>query len=285
MRFSILAIASSIAVSAVSAIPARLSKRDASTDILNFALTLEHLESNFYREGLAKFSQKDFDHAGFDGKVREYFVHIGSHENAHVDVLTSVIKSLKETPVPECKYNFPLSDIHEFMAVARALEQTGVSAYLGAAAGLEGELLTAAASIATVEARHSSYLNSLFGGQGAPYDFDTPLEAREIVTIASNFIVSCPFNLGVAPYTQLMASLDSGSYKVKTSFKGPGAETEWCQFLFNNKVVVSLREDCTVPKEVDGYFYVVITDTKTPITDKDGAHILAGPSLLFKGDH
>jgi len=283
MRFSILAIASAIAVSAVSAMPARLSKRDASTDILNYALTLEHLEAAFYQEGLAKFSQQAFDEAGFKGQVREYFVHIGGHENTHVDVLTSVIKSLKQTPVPACKYKFPMSDVQEFLAVSRALEQTGVSAYLGAAAGLQGALLTAAATITTVEARQSSYVNTLLGGEGTPYAFDTPLTPQEIVTIASNFIVSCPYDLGATPYTQLTATLDSG--KVKTSFKGNGAKTEWCQFLFNNTVEVSPRSECTLPKAVNGYVYVVITDTKTPITDKDGAHILAGPALLFKGDH
>ncbi|GJJ72213.1 hypothetical protein EMPS_04570 [Entomortierella parvispora] len=283
MHFPILAIASAAAVIAVSAVPARLSKRDASTDILNYALTLEHLESNFYKEGLKKFSREDFEHAGYSAEVHDAFVHIGEHENTHVDVLTSVIKSLKQAPVPECKYNFPLTDVHTFMAVARALENTGVSAYLGAAAGLQGGLLTAAASIVTVEARHSAYLNTVLKAEGAPYAFDTPLTAKEIVTIASNFITSCPYDLGVTPYTQLSASIDSD--KVKTSFKGESATSEWCQFLFDNKVVVSPRSDCSLPKEVEGYFYVVITNTATAITDKDGANILAGPALLFKGDH
>ncbi|GJJ76179.1 hypothetical protein EMPS_08538 [Entomortierella parvispora] len=285
MRFSILAIASAIAVFAVSASPVSISKRSASTDILNFALTLEHLESTFYKEGLAKFSQKDFEKAGYHGKVREYFEHIGEHENTHVDLLTSIIKSLHETPVPVCKYNFPLTDVDAFIAISRALENTGVSAYLGASSSLAGGLLTTAGTITTVEARQSSYLNTLVGGEGTPYNFDTPLTAQEVFTMASGFIVSCPYNVGVKPYTQLTASVNKNSSKVATSFKGKGAKNEWCQFLFSNQVVVSPRSKCTVPKEVNGYFYVVITDTKTPLTAKDGAHIVAGPALLFEGDH
>lgn len=289
MRFSIFAIASAVAATAVLAAPTRHpSKRDATSDAgtLNFALTLEHLESTFYKEGLKKFSRDDFKQAGYGGDIHDYFVHIGEHENTHVKVLTSVIKSLKQSPVPACKYNFPLTDVHTFIAVARALENTGVSAYLGGAGGLKGALLTTAGTIVTVEARQSSFLNGLFQGLAAPYSFDTPLTPREIFTMASSFITSCPYNLGITPFTQLSATLPASQGKVMTSYKGEKAHMKsYCQFLFDNKVVVSPRSECELPKEVEGYVYLVIADTKTPITDKDEAHILAGPTLLFKGDH
>ena len=288
MRFSFLAIASAIAATAVLAAPVQLSKRnvDSEVGLLNVALTLEHLESTFYNHGLTKFSKDDFEKAGFNGEIYDNFVHIREHENAHVDVLTSVIKSLKKTPVPVCQYNFPLTDIQTFVAVARALENTGVSAYLGAAAGLNGGILTTAGTIVTIEARHSSFLNGLFHSEGAPYNFDTPLTPQEVFTMASSFITSCPYDVGVVPYVQLTATLPKSKGKVTTEYKDSQAHKEsWCQFLFDNKVVVSPRSECTLPKEVDGYVYLVIADTKTPITDKDGAHILAGPTLLFQGDH
>ncbi|KAG0052673.1 hypothetical protein BGZ83_002282 [Gryganskiella cystojenkinii] len=289
MRCSFLAIASAIATTFVMAAPtARFLKRDVASDvgILNYALTLEHLEANFYNRGLAKFSRKDFESAGYGGGIRDHFVHIGEHENTHVKVLTSIIKSLKKDPVPACEYKFPLDDVHTFMTVARALENTGVSAYLGVAAGLNGALLTAAGTIVTVESRQSSFLNGVFNGLGAPYNFDTPLSPREIITMASSFITKCPYDLGVTPFKQLTATLPESEGKVVTTYKGSEAHKDsWCQFLFDNKVVVSHRSKCTLPKEVDGYVYLVITDTKTPITYKDEDHILAGPALLFKGDH
>ncbi|KAF9079105.1 hypothetical protein BGX27_007014, partial [Mortierella sp. AM989] len=160
-----------------------------------------------------------------------------------------VIKSANGYPVPSCKYNFPLDDIYSFVAIARALETTGVSAYLGAAANFEGDLLTSAASIATVEGRHSAFLSELTGLEGAPYAFDTALNARQVFTIASQFIESCPYDLGIAPFTQLKAALpENGSTQVKVSFDGENNYKQtWCQFLYSNKVTVSLREQCTLP--------------------------------------
>jgi len=292
MRFSFVAIASAIVaatpfVAMAAPLRGHLVKRDKASDIgiLNFALTLEHLEAEFYTQGLHKFGPDAFNDAHFDGKIRERFVHIGAHESTHVTVLTSVIESLGGTPVPKCTYKFPLDNVETFAAVARALENTGVSAYLGAAAGISSEdLLTAAASIATVEGRHSSFLNEIVGEDGAPYAFDTPLTAREVVTIATNFIESCPFDLGITPFKQLKASINGD--KVETSYEDEVVDRQtWCQFLYNNKVVVSRREECKLPPTVNGYVYVVITDTVKPITLKDEDRILAGPALLFRGDH
>lgn len=288
MLFSVLAIASAIAATVMAA-PMSLAKRDTASDIgvLNYALTLENLEAEFYKQGLAKYDESDFKNAGFDTKIWDRFNHIKEHETTHVTVLTEVIKSLNGSPVPACKYNFPLDSLTSFLAVAQALENTGTSAYLGAASGLSGDLLTAAATITTVEARHSAFLNELWGQSGIPYAFDTPLNPKEIVTIASNFITSCPYDLGVMPFIQLTASLPAkDSSKVKTSFTGDkGNSNTWCQFLYDNKVGVSPRAQCTLPKDAEGYVYVVITDSATPITLKDDTHIVAGPALLFNGNH
>ncbi|KAF9314986.1 hypothetical protein BG003_003624 [Podila horticola] len=287
MRFSIIAIASAVVATAF-AVPVRIAKRDTASDvgILNFALSLEHLESEFYKQGLAKFTRADFKHAGYDDKIWERFDHISKHEATHVTFLTSTIEALQGHPVPPCEYKFPLDSLDSFLAVAQALEHTGTSAYLGAASGLEGDLLTAAATITTVEARHASFLSELLGQSGIPYSFDTPLNAREVVTIASNFVTSCPFDVPITPFTQLMATLPKkGEVKVETSFEGEKDIKYWCQFLYNDKIVVSPREECALPATVVGYVYVVITDSSAPISLSDDSHIVAGPALLFNGSH
>ncbi|HEX5848398.1 MAG TPA: ferritin-like domain-containing protein [Rubrobacter sp.] len=188
-------------------------------DVLNYALTLEHLEYAFYRDGLRKFDEQDFRSSNlFSGSgnllrptVYENFKRIRNHEGAHVDTLKSVIRSLGGRPVPEAEYNFrrtAFTSVEKFVSVAQFLENTGVSAYDGAIANIEAAaLLTAGATIATVEARHASYLNLLTKDVPFPRAFDEPVAPRAICEAiqAENggFIVSAPKPYG--PYRSLDA--------------------------------------------------------------------------------
>ena len=102
-------------------------------DILNYALTLEHLEDTFYRTAVANFTVDDFTAAGFDTTVYENIVEVAADEANHVQFLTSTIQAIGATPAQECTYSFPVTDVPSFLAVAAILEGVGVSAYLGAA--------------------------------------------------------------------------------------------------------------------------------------------------------
>jgi rubrerythrin len=63
-------------------------------DVLNYALTLEHLEHAFYRDGLEEFTADDFTAAGYSANVYDYFGMIRDHEQEHVDTITQVISDL-----------------------------------------------------------------------------------------------------------------------------------------------------------------------------------------------
>ncbi len=165
---------------------------DTPVDVLNYALTLEHLEHAFYRDGLEQFSADDFAAAGYAANVYEWFGIIRDHEKEHVDVISSVITDLGGEPVAEGTYDFGYSDLAGFFGVATALENTGVAAYQGAAQFLieEDELLTAALTIHGVEARHAAYLNGLTGESPFPEAFNPTLTVDEVLEIAGPFIVS-----------------------------------------------------------------------------------------------
>jgi len=168
-------------------------------DVLNYALTLEHLEYAFYRDGLEQFTDEDFGDSPFNRPISAFLIDIRDHELAHVDTLTQVITDLGGEPVEEAAYNFGYTDAASFLTVAQALENTGVSAYDGAGQFLENtELLTAAGTIVAVEARHAAYLNLLNGTIPFPAPTETPLTPDEVLAIAGPFIVTDPVEIGRA---------------------------------------------------------------------------------------
>jgi rubrerythrin len=159
-------------------------------DVLNYALTLEHLEYAFYRDGIGLFS---FGNDSRGQSIDTNVAAIRDHEGAHVETLARVIADLGGTPVEEANYDFAdaYTDPMAFLATAAALENTGVSAYDGAGQFItDPELLTAAGSIVAVEARHASYLNLLNGELPFPAAFETPLTMDEVLEIAGPFLVS-----------------------------------------------------------------------------------------------
>ena len=177
-------------------------------DILNFALRLERLESTFYQQGLARFAATDFANANFAKNFTaaqvtsaySYIQAIGGHEMTHVMQLSATITQLGGTLAPIDCYGFQpyggdvqtFKSADSFLATAMLLENTGVSAYDGAISQITAaNIRTAAATIATVEARHASYLNLLNGVIPFPSAFDPTASATDILTAASKFIASC----------------------------------------------------------------------------------------------
>ncbi|SIR08309.1 Tat (twin-arginine translocation) pathway signal sequence [Haladaptatus litoreus] len=167
-------------------------------DILNYALTLEHLEATFYAKGLEDFSDDELMHADLGceisdhqrAKIPEQVRVVGEHEAVHVDQITKVIKQLGGEPVEQAEYDFGYETPAQFLKVAKALENTGVAAYAGAAPSIENkEILTAAVSIHSVEARHAASFNALNGVSPYPDAFDEAKTMEEVKEIAGQFIV------------------------------------------------------------------------------------------------
>ncbi len=157
-------------------------------EVLNYALTLEHLEHAFYRDGIGQFT---FGAGPFNEDIDVNLAAVRDHEAAHVTTLTDVITSLGGTPVAEAVYDFGYTDAVSFLLTAAALENTGVRAYDGAGASIQDPgLLTAAGSIVAVEARHASYLNLINGEIPFPDAFETPATPAEVLEIATPFIVA-----------------------------------------------------------------------------------------------
>ena len=128
--------------------------------VLNYALTLEFLEADFYDKVIASGLVKD-------AKVASLAKKFGQTEQEHVDALTATIKKLGGKPVKAPKTNFqPTLDkgLMEVLNTAATVENLGAAAYLGQAGNIKSkEVLAAALAIHSVEARHAAALNTLVG--------------------------------------------------------------------------------------------------------------------------
>lgn len=132
-------------------------------DVLNYALTLEYLEAEFYAQAIAKGTA-----LVPAGAPTNAIKTIGDHEAAHVTFLRTAITASGGTPVAKPTFDFTaggafanvFSDYATFLAVAQTFEDTGVRAYKGRAAEIVGggDLLTAALNIHSVEARHAAHI-------------------------------------------------------------------------------------------------------------------------------
>lgn len=132
-------------------------------DVLNFALTLEHLEAEFYTRGVGT--------AGLiPDATQGVFDQIRKHEVAHVAFLQGVLGS-RAVAKPSFdftargQFNDVFSNVQTFYALAQAFEDTGVRAYKGQAANLMGhrQILRAALQIHSVEARHAAQVRRVRG--------------------------------------------------------------------------------------------------------------------------
>jgi hypothetical protein len=157
--------------------------------------------------------------------------------------------------------------------------------------------LTAAGSILTVEARHSSYLRAGLKESPFPQPFDVPLTLDEVFTLAAQFIVSCPSTnvaLPVKAFPILAASskdmpiktgstvmLSTPGYVLTTTQgdKAPvyGAFITVTGPIFVDATKVDGGYTVVVPKGVYGQNYVVLTGCNTYVSDDT---VAAGPAIV-----
>lgn len=159
------------------------------TEVLNFALTLEYLEAEFYQTALAT-------RGLIPGRFRPVFQQLGKHEVAHVRLLQG---ALAGAAIPKPRFDFTgrgqypdvFSNFDTFTTLSSTFEDLGVAAYKGQAGNLQGTpVLTTALQIHSVEARHAAEVRRVRGVLGWDGAFDKPLTKSAVLAAAAPFIAA-----------------------------------------------------------------------------------------------
>jgi hypothetical protein len=137
--------------------------------IVNYALTLEYLESEFYKKVIAS--------GLFKGAVLSTIKTFGAEENEHVTALKGVAMKLGKPAM-------------QVATLAATVENLGAAAYLGQAPLIQSkEVLAAALSIHTIEARHAATLNLLIKKSPTPNGaFGSPATMKQVLAAVKPFI-------------------------------------------------------------------------------------------------
>jgi hypothetical protein len=139
------------------------------TDVLNFALNLEYLEAEFYSVAVTGSTLSSSITGGTsaatggakvtftDSRLADIAAEISADETLHVKFLRSAlgVSAVAEPTINLNALGIGFATQAQFLTLARAFEDTGVSAYAGAATLLTGNNLQAAAQILAVEAYHA----------------------------------------------------------------------------------------------------------------------------------
>lgn len=169
-------------------------------DVLNYALTLEYLEAEFYRQG---------NGAGLlSGKEQQYLEQVQIDEESHVATIRSTIMKLGGSPVaaPGVDFGDAFASRENYLTTSHTFENTGVQAYLGAAGFISDKaILAAAAGIFGVEARHAAIVGNLLGldPEGGVYMgvTETPLTSTQVLDAVSPFLTGAGAMKGDAAIT------------------------------------------------------------------------------------
>ncbi|GAA5864793.1 hypothetical protein JCM3774_004229 [Rhodotorula dairenensis] len=271
--------------------------------VLQLAVVLEALEGAFYREGLKRFGLVEMMDAGLSRLhaliIIEQIQIIIVDEQNHFDALSGALVALGAQVPTNCGFDFSKSmpDPLTFLSTARSIEAVGVSAYLGAAHLLQSaDLLEAAASILTLEARHQSLLNVLSGGSYNPQSFDIQLPPQAVLALVGGFLTGCQAkDLGLTANQPLSVRSSDHSDVYGTGSQlvfevvdvSVQIETLFCQMIIGGSpvAIVAPATACYVPSGLDGPVAVYLTSNDTPLaTDvviQNQLTIVAGPGLIF----
>ncbi|EJD00087.1 uncharacterized protein FOMMEDRAFT_92122 [Fomitiporia mediterranea MF3/22] len=267
--------------------------------VLNFALTLEHLEVAFYQEGLALFNESAFESAGLPSFVCGQIIQISKNEQEHECVLTETVSN-KLNATQSCTYSFLLTDINSFVTLSTTFKGVSTTVYTSVA-----NLLSDSAPHHSVIYRYTysaAFVMSAIKKQN-PWStsFETPLDMRQAFSLATGFITSCPstnpsLNASAFPPLNVTSSSYQSGGTITLSFDRNAAsatQTDANAPLFLvlltglRKLFAPLTSNAdgtwsaALPDGLEGTVYALVSKTNGSSSDTDTDTVAGMAILLF----
>jgi hypothetical protein len=159
---------------------------------LALALYQEWIELDLFHWGLAAFSTEDFEQAGLTAEDRFLLEFMADQEVGHATLLSNILGA--EAPV-QCTYNYPVSNVREYIDFSQKLTRFGESGVYGFLPHLDSresaQLLLQ--SIST-EARQQMIFRQFEGLFPMPVWFEVGVPQSWAWTLLAPYISSCPAN-------------------------------------------------------------------------------------------
>lgn len=285
---------SALSLLASTAFASPIDKRAAVTDvdILQYALTLEHLENVFYKGAISQFPESAFLDAGFSSEYYTNLKYVVHDEELHVQYLTAALTDAGATPVAACTYDFPYTDPRSFVTLACVLEGVGTSAYLGGAGLITSkDYLGVAGSILVTESLHTSLQRFNLGQIAAANPYGTALGLNQVYTMAAAFIKSCPSTNPALPlkaFPSLTATQGAPtSQGIPFTFTAAGSLPSDYYVVFVSGLNTTTVEhtmqgdmiSAIIPDTISGQSYAFITNQAVNSAIMDDM-ILFGPTVV-----
>ena len=163
-------------------------------DYQSFAVALyqEWIELDLFNNGLATFSDKDFEDAGLTAEDRALIAFMADQEVGHATLITNILGA--QAPV-QCTYNYPFTTVREFVDFCQKLTRFGESGVYGFMNHLNSrEAATLLLQSISTEARQQMIFRQFDGLFPMPVWFEVGIPQSWAWTLLAPYISSCPAN-------------------------------------------------------------------------------------------
>ncbi|KAJ5106136.1 Protein rds1 [Penicillium angulare] len=171
-------------------IPVYNAKSDFDYESLALALYQEWIELDLFQDGLRRFSAKDFEEAGLNAADRELIAFMAEQEVGHATLISNMLGA---SAPKQCQYNYPYTNVQEYLDFCQKLTRFGESGVYGFLGHLDSrEAATLLTQSITTEARQQMIFRQFEGLFPMPVWFEVGIPQSWAWTLLAPYVASCP---------------------------------------------------------------------------------------------